>query len=98
MNGGVISLKAGGYCTAIIYRPPQNRDMKSLNKREGSAMRDLHLEPGMAFKRAVNLAKQRKGAARCGLALLATCEKGIDGLVILLFQNRAGNVEQFAAG
>ena len=47
--------------------------MKSLNKREGSAMRDLHLEPGMAFKRTVNLAKRRKDAARCGLALLAVC-------------------------
>ena len=36
-------------------------------------MRDLHLEPGMAFKRTVNLAKRRKGAARYDLALLAAC-------------------------
>ena len=36
-------------------------------------MRDLYLEPELAFNRTVNLAKRRKGAARCGIALLAVC-------------------------
>ena len=68
-------------------------------------MRDLHLEPGMAFKRAVNLAKQRKGAARCGLALLATCvfaggaavqagpHDAFGGLMGVVSQARSGAVD-----
>ena len=45
VNDGVISLKGGGYCTAIIHRPPQNREMKSLIKREGSAINSKGSRP-----------------------------------------------------
>ena len=73
-------------------------------------MRDLHLEPGMAFKRAVNLAKQRKGAARCGLALLATCvfaggaavqagpHDAFGGLMGVVSQARSGAVDTESLG
>ena len=73
-------------------------------------MRDLHLEPGMAFKRAVNLAKQRKGAARCGLALLATCvfaggaavqagpHDAFGGLMGVVSQARSGAVDTESDG
>jgi hypothetical protein len=68
-------------------------------------MRDLHLEPGMAFKRTVNLAKRRKGAARFGLALLAACllvggagvqagpHDAFGGLLGVVSQARSGAVD-----
>ena len=64
----------------------------------------------MAFKRAVNLAKQRKGAARCGLALLATCvfaggaavqagpHDAFGGLMGVVSQARSGAVDTESLG
>ncbi|MDG1064722.1 MAG: hypothetical protein P8O91_00785, partial [Luminiphilus sp.] len=59
----------------------------------------------MAFKRTVNLAKRRKGAARCGLALLAACllvggagvqagpHDAFGGLLGVVSQARSGAVD-----